>query len=102
MQGVIKATYDHDAIVARLPFYRVREIDTEVTIADGATLVMGGLTSEKVEAFEDRVPLLGSMPLVGRLFRNEGERAIKRNLMMFVTAKIVEPTGRINTSRSFE
>jgi len=73
-----------------------------VTIADGATIVMGGLTSEKVEAFEDRVPVLGSMPLFGRLFRNEGERAIKRNLMMFVTAKIVEPTGRISSSRSFE
>ncbi len=102
VQEDIGMTFRHDPIVARLPIYRVREIDTEVTISDGATIVMGGLTSEKVEAFEDRVPLLGSMPLVGRLFRNEGERAIKRNLMMFVTAKIVEPTGRISSSRSFE
>ncbi len=94
--------FEHAAINARLPIFRVREIETEVTIADGSTMVMGGLINEKVEAFEDKVPLLGSLPLVGRLFRNEGERAIKRNLMMFVTAKIVEPTGRINTSRSFE
>ena len=102
VQEDVGMTFTHAPIVARLPIYRVREIDTEVTISDGATIVMGGLTSEKVEAFEDRVPLLGSMPLVGRLFRNEGERAIKRNLMMFVTAKIVEPTGRISSSRSFE
>ncbi len=102
VQEDIGMTYLHAPIVAQLPFYRVREIDTEVTIADGATIVMGGLTSEKVEAFEDKVPVLGSLPLVGRLFRNEGERAIKRNLMMFVTAKIVEPTGRISSSRSFE
>jgi len=94
--------FNHDAIVARLPIFRVREIETEVTIADGATLMMGGLINEKVESFEDKVPILGSIPLVGRLFRNEGERAIKRNLMMFVTAKRVEPTGRINSSRSFE
>ncbi len=94
--------FNHDPIVARLPIFRVREIETEVTIADGATIGMGGLISEKVEAFEDKVPFMGSLPLVGRLFRNEGERAIKRNLLMFVTAKIVEPTGRINTSRSFE
>jgi len=46
--------------------------------------------------------VLGNLPLVGRLFRSEGERVVKRNLLMFVTAKIIEPTGRINTSRSFE
>jgi len=93
---------NHAAITARLPIFRKREIDTEVTIADGATIGMGGLINEKIEAFEDKVPLLGSLPLVGRLFRNEGERAIKRNLLMFVTAKKVEPTGRISSSRSFE
>ena len=63
---------------------------------------MGGLISEKIEKYEDKVPVLGSLPLIGRLFRSEGERAIKRNLLIFVTAKKVEPTGRINTARSFE
>jgi general secretion pathway protein D len=94
--------YTHDPIVAQLPILRKREISTEVTIADGATIGMGGLINEKVESYEDRVPFLGSIPLVGRLFRNEGERAIKRNLLIFVTAKKIEPSGRVNTSRSFE
>ena len=94
--------FTHDAIKARLPIFRIRNIETEITIADGATIGMGGLINEKVEAFEDKVPFLGSLPLVGRLFRSEGERAVKRNLMMFVTAKKVEPTGRINSARSFE
>ena len=94
--------FEHDAIVARLPVFKKREVETEVTIADGSTIGMGGLISEKVESYEDKVPVLGSLPLVGRLFRNEGERAVKRNLMIFVTAKKVEPTGRINTARSFE
>ena len=94
--------FNHDRIQARLPIFRIREIETEVTIADGATMVMGGLVNERVEAYEDKVPFLGSLPLVGRLFRNEGERAVKRNLMMFVSAKKIEATGRVNTSRSFE
>jgi general secretion pathway protein D len=101
-QGQMRMLFSHDAVTARLPIFKRREIKTEVTIADGATMGMGGLISEKVEKYEDKVPVLGSLPLIGRLFRSEGERAIKRNLMIFVTAKKVEPTGRINTARSFE
>lgn len=88
--------------IAQLPVFRTRELKTEVTIADGATMGMGGLINERVESYEDKVPVLGSLPLVGRLFRNEGERAVKRNLLMFVTAKKVSPSGRVNTFRSFE
>jgi type II secretory pathway component GspD/PulD (secretin) len=98
----INQQFNHDAIVARLPIFKRREIKTEVTIADGSTMGMGGLINEKIESYEDKVPVLGSLPLIGRLFRSEGERAVKRNLMIFVTAKKVEPTGRINTARSFE
>lgn len=94
--------FSHDAITAQLPVFRKREIKTEVTIADGGTIGMGGLINERVESYKDKVPVLGSIPLVGRLFRNEGERAVKRNLMMFVTARKVDPSGRINTARSFE
>jgi len=101
-QSRISQTYTHDAIQANLPIFRKRTVETEITIADGATIAMGGLINEKVEAFEDKVPVLGSLPLIGRLFRSEGERSVKRNLMMFVTAKRVEPTGRISSARSFE
>jgi len=100
-QGRIRQSFKHDAIKAKLPIFGKRMLETEVTIADGATMAMGGLINEEVEAFEDKVPVLGSLPLVGRLFRTEGERSVKRNLMMFVTAKRVEPTGRINSARSF-
>lgn len=98
----INQQFNHAPINARLPIFKRREIKTEVTIADGATMGMGGLISEKVEKYEDKVPVLGSLPLIGRLFRSEGERAVKRNLLIFVTAKKMEPTGRINTARSFE
>jgi general secretion pathway protein D len=98
----INQQFEHDAITARLPVFKRREVKTQVTIADGATMGMGGLINERIEKFEDKVPFLGSLPLVGRLFRSEGERAVKRNLMIFVTAKKVEPNGRISTERSFE
>lgn len=95
-------SFYHDPVVAKLPIIQVREVETAVTIADGSTIGMGGLINEKVESFCDKVPVLGSMPLIGRMFRTEGERAVKRNLMMFVTAKKVTPYGRVDTSRSFE
>jgi type II secretory pathway component GspD/PulD (secretin) len=98
----INQQFEHDAVTARLPVFKRREVKTQVTIADGATMGMGGLINERIEKFEDKVPFLGSLPLVGRLFRSEGERAVKRNLMIFVTAKKVEPSGRISTERSFE
>ncbi|MFA5687859.1 MAG: hypothetical protein WC959_01720 [Kiritimatiellales bacterium] len=94
--------FEHDAVIAKLPVFKKREIKTEVTIADGSTIGMGGLINEKIESYKDKVPFLGSLPGVGRLFRNEGQRAVKQNLMIFVTAKKVNPSGRINTARSFE
>jgi len=75
------------------PIFSVRDISTRVTIWDGATLVMGGLTREEVRNVDDKVPILGDLPLVGRLFRSKGESAQKRNLLIFVTASLVSPGG---------
>jgi general secretion pathway protein D len=77
-----------------LPYFRVREIQTTVTVTDGSTVGMGGLIYDKNETFKDKVPVLGSIPLLGRIFRSEGERSIKRNLMIFVTATQVDVNGR--------
>lgn len=77
------------------PIFAVREVTTKVTIWDGATLVMGGLTREDVKKVNDKVPVLGSLPVVGRLFRSEGESSTKRNLLIFVTANLVNPGGAL-------
>jgi general secretion pathway protein D len=79
------------------PIFSVREVSTRVTIWDGATIVMGGLTREEVKKVEDKVPILGDIPLLGRAFRSKGESTQKRNLLIFVTAKLVNPGG---TARS--
>ena len=75
------------------PIFSVREITTEVTVFDGATVVMGGLTRDEVKTVNDRVPILGDIPGLGRLFRSEGESRQKRNLLIFVTANLVSPGG---------
>ena len=75
------------------PIFSTREMSTEVTIFDGATVVMGGLTRDEVKSVNDSVPLLGDIPGLGRLFRSEGETRQKRNLLIFVTANLVSPGG---------
>ncbi len=75
------------------PVFSTREMSTEVTVFDGATVVMGGLTRDEVKTVNDKVPVLGDMPGVGRLFRSEGETRQKRNLLIFVTANLVSPGG---------
>ena len=75
------------------PVFSTREMSTEVTVFDGATVVMGGLTRDEIKTINDQVPLLGDIPGVGRLFRSEGETRQKRNLLIFVTANLVSPGG---------
>ena len=77
------------------PIFSVRELKTKVTIWDGATVVMGGLTREEVRRVNDKVPVLGDIPMLGRFFRSEGESNQKRNLLIFVTANLVSPGGSL-------
>ena len=82
------------AINGQLPYFRVREIKTQVDVADGSTVGLGGLIYDRLETYKDKVPVLGSIPLIGRLFRSEGERSIKRNLMIFVSANQIATDGQ--------
>jgi general secretion pathway protein D len=76
------------------PIFSTRRIRTEVTIDNGATVVMGGLTREEVKEVRDKVPLLGDIPLLGKLFRSKGTSSQKRNLLIFVTARLVDSGDR--------
>ncbi len=78
------------------PIFSVRDISTKVTIWDGATLMMGGLTREEVKKVNDKVPVLGDIPLLGRLFRSKGQTIQKRNLIIFVRARLVNPGGVVS------
>ncbi|MDP4591644.1 MAG: hypothetical protein NWQ74_00555 [Opitutales bacterium] len=75
------------------PIFSTREVTTDVTVFDGATVVIGGLTREEVKTIDDKVPVLGSLPLIGAAFRSSGKSVSKRSLMVFVTANLVSPGG---------
>ena len=80
--------------VINQPIFSVRKVTTGVTVWDGQTVVLGGLIREDVQDVEDKVPLLGDIPIIGRLFRSESEQHFKRNLMIFVTAYLIDPSGQ--------
>lgn len=75
------------------PVFSSRKVQTSVTVYDGATVVMGGLIREDVQDVEDKVPLLGDIPVIGRLFQTKAEDHFKRNMMVFVTARLIDPSG---------
>jgi general secretion pathway protein D len=75
------------------PIFSTREIHTEVTVQNGWTVVMGGLTREEIKEVRDKVPLLGDIPLLGKLFRSKGQTTQKRNLLIFVTARTISSNG---------
>ena len=82
-----------------MPSFKRRVVETNVTVADGHTVVLGGLIDERTETFRDQVPILGDIPYLGRLFRTEGSRSAKRNLSIFVKASLVDARGMTRADR---
>ncbi|WP_036210105.1 type II secretion system secretin GspD [Marinobacter sp. MCTG268] len=66
-----------------------REIKTTVLADDGETIVLGGLTTDDLQVNKSKVPLLGDIPVLGRLFSSESERRVKRNLLVFLRPTIM-------------
>ena len=89
--------------VINQPVFSTRKVTTSVSVWDGQTVVLGGLMREDVQKTEDRTPLLGDIPIVGRLFRTNVDQHIKRNLIIFVTARLVNPGGQpVNSKEEVE
>ncbi|MEP6663466.1 MAG: type II and III secretion system protein, partial [Verrucomicrobiota bacterium] len=76
-----------------LPRFRLRQVTTSCNVWDGQTVMLGGLITDNVTKTKDKIPLLGDLPLIGRLFRSETSSTTKRNLMIFVTPTIIDPAG---------
>jgi general secretion pathway protein D len=81
-----------------LPIFRLRQVVTSAIVWDGQTIVLGGLLGETSTKIKDKVPVLGDLPFIGRLFRSESSSTTKKNLVMFVTPTIIDPAGnRVNS-----
>lgn len=82
------------ANVINYPVFSQRKVETSVSIYDGATVALGGLIREDVQKVTDKTPILGDIPLAGVLFRSQADKHIKRNLIIFVTARLMDPAGQ--------
>ncbi|OGV69054.1 MAG: hypothetical protein A2283_23055 [Lentisphaerae bacterium RIFOXYA12_FULL_48_11] len=76
------------------PFFHSRKVSTSISIYNGSTVVMGGMITEARSTVDDKVPFLGDLPVMGRLFRSKADRSEKKNLLIFVTARLVDPAGK--------
>jgi general secretion pathway protein D len=75
------------------PKFTVRQVVTTVNVWDNQTVVLGGLITSTVQSTKDKVPVIGDLPLFGRFFQSQSKQTQKDNLMIFVTATIVDPAG---------
>ncbi len=79
--------------IIKKPQISQRTINTKVTIYDGETIVLGGVISDTILSINDKIPVLGDVPLIGRFFMSQGTTSVKTNLLIFLTCRLVKPDG---------
>jgi general secretion pathway protein D len=85
--------YGNEIYPIQQPIFETRNVTTTVHVNDGETIVLGGLITDKTTTYEDKVPLLGSIPFLGRFFRTHAQTSAKANLVIFVTARLITSRG---------
>lgn len=77
-----------------MPVFSAQKLATQLTVADGATIAIGGLMTESVKNVEDKVPVLGGLPVVGRMFSSKSRESVSTALIFLVNIELIDPTGR--------
>ncbi len=75
------------------PVFNTKFVNSSLDLAPGDVVVFAALHEAKVIKYEDKVPVLGDIPLMGRLFRSEGTSNEKRVLLFFARVDLMDPTG---------
>jgi type IV pilus assembly protein PilQ len=78
---------------ASIPIIGTRKATTQVSLKDGYTMGIGGLISTNFDKSTNKVPLLGSIPLIGYLFKSDSTNNVVDNLVIFITAKTISAEG---------
>ena len=77
------------------PVFVKREVKlAPIEVSDGYTLLLGGLLREDIQNVDEKIPLLGDLPVFGRMFQGKTEQAIKKNTLIFVTPRILDVSGQ--------
>jgi general secretion pathway protein D len=77
-----------------MPIFSKQQLSTTVDVADGSTVVLGGLMQESVENVEDKTPVLGSIPIIGRFFQSNAKKPISKMVLFTINVELMDPTGR--------
>jgi general secretion pathway protein D len=77
-----------------MPVFSKQAFSTSVDVADGATIVVGGLMQESVESVDDHTPILGSLPILGRMFQSRIRKPASTVILFLVNVELMDPTGR--------
>jgi general secretion pathway protein D len=81
--------------VINQPVFVKREVKlAPIEVSDGYTLLLGGLLREDIQNVDEKIPLLGDLPVFGRMFQGKTEQAIKKNTLIFVTPRILDVSGQ--------
>jgi general secretion pathway protein D len=75
------------------PVFRSNKVTTSVSVWDGNTIVIGGVMYETKENINDKVPILGSIPILGRAFQSKVAQLKRKNVIFFVSARVIDPSG---------
>lgn len=76
-----------------VPVFKHQRMKTTVRIPDGETAVFGGFVSTETQQVEDKVPVIGDLPWIGRMAREETELTIRKQIYFFVRAQLMDPAG---------
>ena len=88
---VVTGTFTSGSI--KMPIISTQELRVTVKVYDGETIVIGGMVKNKSNYRDDKYPMLGELPLVGRFFRSQMSDIEKINLLIFVTARLINNDG---------
>jgi general secretion pathway protein D len=76
------------------PIFKTSKTNTSVRVWDGSTIMLSGLVRQDINIVDDKVPIIGDLPIVGRLFRSNTKQVETKNVIFFVTVDVIDPSGQ--------
>jgi type IV pilus assembly protein PilQ len=73
-----------------VPPINKRSVNTQTLVKNGETVVLGGVFQQETSKTTQKVPVLGDLPYLGRIFREDAQKSANRELLIFVTPKIIK------------
>lgn len=83
-----------DGIISEIPEVNIQEIDTVIKVNSGQPIVMGGLLQDRIASTQEAIPVVGEVPILGSLFRNQSDLISKTELVIFLKATLIEASDQ--------